>query len=139
MTTWVSCNIELLLVTIFNAFYCVCITISIYHFLFHVMVSCFLLLCLSMQPYPYLHIRNKEFPWGMFCNIDKISLLFSYAFYTYITHMHVFCVCVCVCFCGKLSFYKTKTSMGYVSFFCLKTLCIYIYICKICTLIILNF
>ena len=32
-----------------------------------------------MQPYPYLHIRNKEFPWGMFCNIDKISLLFSLA------------------------------------------------------------
>lgn len=24
------------------------------------------ILCLFVQPYPYLHIRNKEFPWGMF-------------------------------------------------------------------------
>jgi hypothetical protein len=38
---------------------------------FGLSLKCFLLL---LQAYPYLHIRNKEFPWGMDCIPHQFDL-----------------------------------------------------------------
>lgn len=49
---------------------------AIFLYLFFHLIVIRVICGLCLQPYPYLHIRNKEFPWGMILNI--ISSLFSF-------------------------------------------------------------
>lgn len=61
----------------------------LYPFYLVLTVSFFFFFCLYMQPYPYLHIRNKEFPWGKLA-IVTLYLLFLLHAQKIDKHAHCF-------------------------------------------------